>query len=666
MFDKILIANRGEIACRVMKTAKRLGLKTVAVFSEADRKSLHVEMADEAVHIGPAPANESYLNMKAIVDACEQTDAQAVHPGYGFLSEDTQFAELLSRNDIVFIGPNAAAIKAMGDKITSKKIARNAGVSVIPGFEDVIESPDHAVELARRIGYPVMLKPTAAGGGKGMRLAYDDQQCREGFVRSASEALTYFGDDRVFVEKFIERPRHIEIQVLADGNGNVVHLGERECSLQRRHQKVIEEAPSPFLTAESRAEIANQAVTLAKAVNYVSAGTVEFVVDPDQNFYFLEMNTRLQVEHPITEYVTGIDLVECMIRIAANESLPFSQSEITAFGWAVEARIYAEDASRNFLPSTGRLIRCRAPEESKYVRVDTGVYEGGEVSIYYDPMIAKLIVHGESRIQAYDRLQLALSEYFISGVTNNIPFLQNLIRRKAVRSGQINTGYIEKKYPNGYDHETAGNNRIQIPVMIALIMHYSIERQAASLGGQLNARNWTVSTNWAVVRDSDRYDLSIRQRPNGHQVTWVDGEIFFIKHEWKPGQTRFYFRLNEKQLCVQVRRNGVNYRIDHFGHRSEFRVLTPLAADYNQHMLVKQTSQASPFLKSPMPGLLVELNVTEQQKVKTGETIAVVEAMKMQNALTAERSATVKSICAEVGDSLAKDQPIIEFESIRE
>ncbi len=662
MFEKILIANRGEIACRVIKTAKLLGIKSVAVYSEADRKSLHVTMADEAICIGPAAASESYLNMQAIVDACQSSGAQAVHPGYGFLSEDTQFAELLSRENIVFIGPNASAIKAMGDKITSKKIARNAGVSVIPGYEDVIQSPDHAVELARRIGYPVMLKPTAAGGGKGMRLAYNDQQCREGFVRSASEALTYFGDDRVFVEKFIEKPRHIEIQVLADQHGNVVHLGERECSLQRRHQKVIEEAPSPFLTKETRFDIASQAVALAKAVNYVSAGTVEFVVDPDQNFYFLEMNTRLQVEHPVTEFVTGIDLVECMLQIAANEPLPFSQSDITTSGWAVEARVYAEDAARNFLPSTGRLIRCRAPQESKNVRVDTGVFEGGEVSIYYDPMIAKLIVHDESRAKAYKLLQYALSEYVISGVTNNLPFLQNLIRRKAVRSGQINTGYIEKKYPNGYDHETAKNSRIQIPVMIALIMHYCTERQAVSLGGQFNSRNWTASTNWVVVKEKDQYELSIQQRPNGHQVTWVDGEIFFIKHDWKPGQKRFYFRVNDKRLCVQVARNGINYQIDHIGYRSVFKVLTPIAANYNQHMMVRQTSQVSPFLKSPMPGLLVELNVTAQQKVKTGETVAVVEAMKMQNALTAERDAIVKAICADVGDSLAKDQPILEFE----
>ncbi len=664
MFEKILIANRGEIACRVMKTARKLGIKTVAVFSEADRKSLHVQMADEAVNIGPAPAAQSYLNGEAILSACQRTGAQAVHPGYGFLSEDTRFAELLSQNDVVFIGPNSTAIQLMGDKITSKKIARDSGVNVIPGYDDVIESSDHAVELAQKIGYPIMLKPTAAGGGKGMRLAYDDQQCRDGFVRSTSEALKYFGDDRVFVEKFIENPKHIEIQVLADQHGNVVHLGERECSLQRRHQKVIEEAPSPFLNDETRAQIAKQAVSLAKAVNYVSAGTVEFVVDPEQNFYFLEMNTRLQVEHPVTEFVTGIDLVDCMIRVAANEPLSFTQADISASGWAVEARVYAEDPARNFLPSSGRLVRCQSPEESQQVRVDTGVYEGSEVSIYYDPMIAKLIVHGTTRPEAYDRLQYALSEYLISGVTSNLPFLQNLIQRKEVRTGEINTGYIEHVYPNGYDFESAKSDRVHIPVMTAMIMHYTSELQSAELGGQLNTRNWSTSTKWVVVENNDQYDIAIRLCPNGHLLTWLDGESFEITHNWKPGQKLFQFRLKNQDYCAQVVRFGINYQIDYLGYRSVCKVLTPVAADYNQHMQVKQTSRASPYLRSPMPGLLVELNVKEQQQVKAGETIAVVEAMKMQNTLAAERDCIVKSIFANIGDSLAKDQRIIEFEQV--
>ena len=662
MFNKILIANRGEIACRVMKSARRLGISTVAIYSEADKNSLHVNLADEAVCVGPAPAIQSYLNKQAILDACRETQAEAVHPGYGFLSEDTNFAELLHQNDIVFIGPNAAAIQAMGDKITSKKIARNAGVNVIPGFEDVIQSPDHAVELARKIGYPVMLKPTSAGGGKGMRLAYDDQQCREGFVRSASEALTHFGDDRVFVEKFIESPRHIEIQILADQHGKVLHLGERECSLQRRHQKVIEEAPSPFLDDKTRVEIAQQAVALARAVDYVSAGTVEFVVDPKQNFYFLEMNTRLQVEHPVTEYVTGVDLVENMIKVAANQPLELTQADIATNGWAVEARIYAEDPSRNFLPSTGRLVRCRTPQETKYVRVDTGVYEGGEVSIYYDPMIAKLIVHAATRQRAYQRLQYALSEYVIAGVTNNISFLQNLSQLKSVRAGNIDTGMIERKYPKGYIAKDGKNLRFRLASMTAVIMHYTKERRAASLGGQLNPQNWTASTSWVVINQREQYEVSIREQSRGHQLTWQNDEIYFIQHSWKLGQRRFYFQLNDEKYCFQVEQAGISYQIDYFGHQSELKVMTPIAAQYNEHMPLKQASQTSPYLKSPMPGLLVELNVIANQLVKTGEKVAVVEAMKMQNALVAERDARIKTICAKVGDSLAKDQPIIEYE----
>ena len=667
MFNKILIANRGEIVCRVIRTAKRMGIDTVAVYSDADARSLHVRLADEAIRIGPAPAAESYLNVDAIISACKQTGAQAVHPGYGFLSEDTDFGKRLADEGIDFIGPGPAAIEAMGDKITSKKIARDAGVSVIPGFDDVIENPDHAVELANKIGYPVMLKPTSAGGGKGMRLAYDDETCREGFVRSTSEAMTHFGDDRVFVEKFIESPRHIEIQVLADSHGNIIHLGERECSLQRRHQKVIEEAPSPFLVPEIRVEIANQAITLVRAVGYISAGTVEFVVDTEQNFYFLEMNTRLQVEHPVTEFVTGIDLVEWMIRIAANDKLTITQNDVTTTGWAVESRIYAEDPARNFLPSTGRLIRCQPPAETDQIRVDTGVYEGGEVSIHYDPMIAKLITYGKSRDQAFASMAAALDEYRISGVTSNIPFLQTLVRHPAILQGDMNTGFIEQSYPEGYDCESVtGSEHTELAAMIAVIVHYLTDLQSASLGGQLNERNWTPATHWVVVDSDSAYDLMIETIDDGHKLTWHDERYFLIRHTWKPGQYLFRGSMNYEKFCVQISRTGLAYRIEAFGQRFVLNVFTPQAAEYNHYMLEKKLSGVSPFLKSPMPGLLVQIYVKEGQEVKNGEAVAVVEAMKMENILRSKRDGIILRILAGTGDSLAADQPILEFEQASE
>ena len=661
MFKKILIANRGEIACRVMRTAKRMGIGTVAVYSDADRNALHVETADEAFRIGPAAAAESYLNIGAIIDACKTSGAEAVHPGYGFLSEDRNFARRLDEANIVFIGPGSDAIEAMSDKIQSKKIARQAGVNTIPGFDDVIQNPDHAAELARKIGYPVMLKPTSAGGGKGMRLAYSDDECREGFVRSQSEAKTHFGDDRVFVEKFIESPRHIEVQVIADQHGNVLHLGERECSLQRRHQKVIEEAPSPFLNDNTRQEITGQAVALAKAVDYVSAGTVEFVVDAAQNFYFLEMNTRLQVEHPVTEFVTGIDLVECMIRVAAGDKLDFDQSDIKATGWSVESRIYAEDPARNFLPSTGRLIRCQPPRESISVRIDTGVEEGRDVSVYYDPMIAKLIVHAGTRDDAFALMADSLDEYQIKGVTSNLPFLQRLVRDESVLKAEMNTRSIEQQFPDGYDCESYDDDSIKIAAMIATIVHYCDELRSATLGGQLNTRNWTAATNWVVAAKDQTFDLTIEQTDSGHRLTDGDGESCEFHHNWAPMQNHFRYTLNGHDYCVQVERQGIAYQIDHFGCRSLLRVLTPAAATYNQHMLEKQTSQTSPYLKSPMPGLLVQIAVESGQTVKTGEPVAVVEAMKMENTLRAERDGVVVNILAQVGDSLASDQPIVEF-----
>ncbi len=665
MFKKLLIANRGEIACRIIRTAKHMGIATVAVYSDADSNALHVQCADEAQRIGSALAADSYLNTAAIIQACKKTNADAVHPGYGFLSEDTEFGGQLAKTGIEFIGPGADAIEAMGDKITSKKIARDAGVNVIPGFDDVIENPQHAVQLAQQIGYPVMLKPTSAGGGKGMRLAYNDEQCKEGFVRSQSEAKTHFGDDRVFVEKYIEQPRHIEVQVLCDKHGHAIHLGERECSLQRRHQKVIEEAPSPFLNDKTRNKITEQAVALARAVNYVSAGTVEFVVDASQDFYFLEMNTRLQVEHPVTEFVTGVDLVEWMIRIAANDELTVRQSDICAAGWSVESRIYAEDPSRNFLPSTGRLTRYRPPQQTPSVRVDSGVTEGGKVSMYYDPMIAKLIVHGESRNDAFAKMASALDQFQICGVRSNLPFLQTLVRHDTVLNGQMNTTFIGEEFPDGYDHETASSEQTELAAAIVTIAHYISEIRSATIGGQLNTRNWTAITRWVAITDNNSFAIQILKTKNGHKAITESGKNFSIEHSWNPGQRLFCFKLDGTDYSVQIERKAMAYQIDYFGCRGTFRILTPTAAQYNRYMLTKKSDVSSDFLKSPMPGLLVEVHVESGQQVRTGDTVAIIEAMKMENILRCERDGKIAKVLVNKGESVAADQPMIEFEQER-
>ncbi len=663
VFSKILIANRGEIACRVIRTARKMGIQTVAVYSDADAGALHVTAADEAVRIGPAAAAQSYLSVEAIISACRETGAEAVHPGYGFLSEDTKFCQALTDANIAFIGPGAEAITLMGDKITSKKLARDAGVNVIPGYDDVIRDGSHAIELAQKIGYPVMLKPTAAGGGKGMRLAYDDEQCAEGFERSRSEAKTHFGDDRVFVEKFIEDPRHIEIQVLADTHGHCIHLGERECSLQRRHQKVIEEAPSPFLDSSTRKRIADQAVLLAKAVDYVSAGTVEFVVDRNQDFYFLEMNTRLQVEHPVTEMTTGLDLVEWMIRIAAGEMLSLSQADIQVNGWSVESRIYAEDAARNFLPSTGRLTRYAPPESTDNIRVDTGVYEGAEISIHYDPIIAKLITFGETRKSAFEHMAYALANYQISGVTSNIPFLQSLAQNPAVLDGQMTTLFIEREYPEGYDWETAPRPEkvLEHTVLAAAILHCSYEERASTIEGQMRKRPWPVATDWMALIDSEQHQVSIERVACGHSIQ-IGDTTHVVNHSWHPGKRIFEATISDDSIIMQVKRLGIVYQIDYCGYRSLVKVFTPQAAKFNEHMIEQESMANSPLMTSPMPGLLVELHITEGQSVKSGETVAVVEAMKMQNVLRAQRDGVVVKVLASAGDSLAADQPILEFE----
>ena len=661
MFNKILIANRGEIACRVIKTARKMGIHTVAVYSEADRDALHVSLADEAVCIGPAASSQSYLVIEKILLACRDTGSDAVHPGYGFLSENAGFAQRLAEADIAFIGPNLHAIQSMGDKITSKKLAQEAGVNTIPGHADIIEDAETAVTIARGIGYPVMLKASAGGGGKGMRIARTDDECREGFLRATNEARSSFGDDRVFLEKYIEEPRHIEIQVLADKHGNVVYLGERECSLQRRHQKVIEEAPSPFLDAETRSAMGEQAVALARAVNYESAGTVEFIVDANRNFYFLEMNTRLQVEHPVTEFVTGLDLVELMIRVAAGERLPMSQRDVKLNGWAIEARVYAEDPCRGFLPSVGRLVRYLPPVASDAVRVDTGVYEGGEVSMHYDPMIAKLITHGVTRERAIDYMREALNEFYIRGVSHNIGFLAALIEHTRFREGRITTNMIAEEYPDGFHPEDMIHDDPGLLIVVAASIHRQYMDRAAGISGQLPGYERKVSDHWVVVMNNDRHLVEIRPVDGGHDVLYGD-ECYQVRSNWQFGQPLFDGTVNGEDICLQVERRNMHYRLFHWGSQVDLMVLTARAAELLASMPVKQPPDTSQFVLSPMPGMLKQIMVDVGQDVRAGQDLAVVEAMKMENVLRAERDGTVEMVMANVGDTLAVDQPILKFE----
>ena len=661
MFNKILIANRGEIACRVIRTARRMGIATVAVYSDADRHALHVRMADEAVRIGPAPSAQSYLVGEAIIEACRKTGAQAVHPGYGFLSENTAFAEALDKAGIAFIGPKAHAITSMGDKITSKKIAEKAGVSTVPGYTGVIDDAEHAVKIARDIGYPVMLKASAGGGGKGMRVVRDDDECRDGFTRATNEAISSFGDGRVFAEKFIEEPRHIEIQVLADGHGNIIHLGERECSIQRRHQKVIEEAPSPFLDEQTRQAMGGQAVALARAVDYQSAGTVEFIVDRERNFYFLEMNTRLQVEHPVTELVTGLDLVELMIRVAAGEPLGISQDQVRLSGWALEARVYAEDPFRNFMPSIGRLAKCRPPEASEHVRIDTGIVEGSEVSMFYDPMIAKLITGGDTREQAIDRMADALDAYYIRGVSHNISFLNALISHPRFREGRLSTNFIADEYPDGFHPADVPREDPALAAVVAASVHRRLMDRAAQLSGQLPAHRKTVRPEWVVLLQGEPEPVSVAAVGGGFEVE-CRGQTYRVRTQWQPGDPLFVAEINGRPVCVQIDRRGVSYRLFHRGAETDALVVSAQAAELSQHMLVKKPPDLSKFLLSPMPGLLVRLAVDQGQEVKAGEELAGVEAMKMENSLRATNDGVVAKVLARQGESLVVDQPILEFE----
>ena len=657
---KILVANRGEIACRVFSTAKRMGIATVAVYSDADADALHVQMADEAVCIGPAASAQSYLVIDKIIQACKDTGADAVHPGYGFLSENSQFRDALDDAGIIFIGPGKKAIESMGDKITSKLIAEKAGVSCIPGYTDVVRDADHAVEISNGIGYPVMLKASAGGGGKGMRVAWDKADCRDGFERATNEARSSFGDTRIFIEKYIQQPRHIEIQIMADGRGNVIYLGERECSIQRRHQKVIEEAPSPFLNEATRQKMGEQSCALARAVDYQSAGTVEFIADADMNFYFLEMNTRLQVEHPVTELVTGQDLVEMMIRVAAGEKLALAQHDVSLTGWAMESRVYAEDPFRNFMPSIGRLSGYREPQ-GEGVRVDSGVYEGGEVSMHYDPMISKLITYGDDRGQAIDRMVDALDAYYIRGVNHNISFLNALMVHPRFVAGELTTNFIAEEFADGFNADLVPQNNPHIAVVVAAAVHQEYRERSSQISGQSEGHEYQVPDNWVVITGAEETPVSMTLTLSGFLVS-IGNEDYSVVTDWALGEPLFEAEINGQQVTVQVERSGSGYRLFYRGAEINALVLSPKAAELNKLMLEKAPVDLSRFLLSPMPGLLVKLAVKEGDQVKAGEELAVVEAMKMENSLRAINNGIVAKISAEAGDSLMVDQAILEFE----
>ena len=670
MFKRILIANRGEIACRVIKTARRMGIETIAVYSEADRDALHVEMADAAVLIGPPAAAESYLLIDKIVDACRKTGAQAVHPGYGFLSEREAFPRALQKAGIVFIGPNAGAIAAMGDKIESKKAAAKAKVSTVPGHLGVIDSEKQAMKIADEIGYPVMIKASAGGGGKGMRIAHSKSEVAEGFIRAKAEAKSSFGDDRVFIEKFIVNPRHIEIQVLGDKHGNVIHLGERECSIQRRNQKVIEEAPSPLLDETTRRKMGEQAVALAKAVHYDSAGTVEFVAGQDKSFYFLEMNTRLQVEHPVTELVTGIDLVEQMIRVAAGEKLALAQKDISLSGWAVESRVYAEDPFRNFLPSVGRLVKYRPPAEANQngitVRNDTGVQEGGEISIFYDPMIAKLVTHAPSRAAAIEAQSTALDAFYVDGIRHNIPFLSALMHHPRWREGKLSTGFIAEEFPTGFAaRRPQGEVARRLAAVGAAIDHVLGERKR-QISGQMSGRLVQRERRRAVWLEREEIALDVAREADAIAVRFIDaegvpGRPHRLVSSWAPGEPVWQGTIDGQIVAVQARPVPNGIRLAHQGVEVPVYVFTEAEAASARLMPVTTAADTGKKLLCPMPGLVVSIAVSEGQEVKAGETLAVVEAMKMQNVLRAERDGTVKKIHAAAGATLAVDALILEF-----
>ncbi|MBE9637830.1 acetyl-CoA carboxylase biotin carboxylase subunit [Salipiger mangrovisoli] len=666
MFDKILIANRGEIACRVIKTARKMGIKTVAVYSDADKHALHVEMADEAVHIGPPPANQSYIVIDKIMQAIRDTGAQAVHPGYGFLSENPKFAEALEAAGVAFIGPPKGAIEAMGDKITSKKIAQEAGVSTVPGYMGLIEDADEAVKISGEIGYPVMIKASAGGGGKGMRIAWNDEEAREGFQSSKNEAASSFGDDRIFIEKFVTQPRHIEIQVLCDAHGGGIYLNERECSIQRRNQKVVEEAPSPFLDPETRKAMGDQAVALAKAVGYTSAGTVEFIVDGQKNFYFLEMNTRLQVEHPVTELITGVDLVEQMIRIANGEPLSITQDEVQINGWAIENRLYAEDPYRGFLPSIGRLTRYRPPAEGALhggiVRNDTGVYEGGEISMYYDPMIAKLCTWAPTREEAIEVMRNALDSFEVEGIGHNLPFLAAVMDHERFISGNITTAFIAEEYPDGFEGVTLAEPALRDVAAACAAMNRVAEIRRTRISGTLDNHERQVGDHWNVTLQGESFDVVLAADKQGTTVTFADGSEIRVAGDWTPGSALAHMQVNGAPLVLKVGKISGGFRIRTRGADLKVNVRTPRQAELARLMPEKLPPDTSKLLLCPMPGLIVKVNVAAGDEVQEGQALCTVEAMKMENILRAERRGKVAKINAGPGDSLAVDDVIMEFE----
>ncbi|MEY2947571.1 MAG: Acetyl-/propionyl-coenzyme carboxylase alpha chain [Pseudomonadota bacterium] len=683
MFTKILIANRGEIACRVIATAKKMGIATVAVYSEADKEARHVMLADEAVLLGPAPSRESYLVADKIIAAAKTTGAQAIHPGYGFLSENEAFAKRCEDEGIAFIGPRHFSIAAMGDKIASKKLANEAKVNTIPGYNDAIETAEAAVDIAKGIGYPVMIKASAGGGGKGLRVAFNDKEAFEGFTSCRNEARNSFGDDRVFIEKFVEEPRHIEIQVLGDSHGNVIYLNERECSIQRRHQKVIEEAPSPFISDATRKAMGEQAVALAKAVKYQSAGTVEFVVGKDQSFYFLEMNTRLQVEHPVTEAITGIDLVEMMIRVANGEKLPITQADVKRNGWAIECRINAEDPFRNFLPSTGRLVRFQTPVQTMFqsntqdllgVRVDTGVQDGGEIPMFYDSMIAKLIVHGTDRNDAIAKMREALNSFIIRGISSNIPFQAALLAHPKFVAGDFNTGFIAENYAHGFRAEDVPHDDPDFLVALAAFVRRKSRERAANISGQLPGYDVQIGHDYSVIvlgaKGDNRYigvHVDEFRGQSGKAIIKVGENHYIIESHSRLNDVRISGTVNGKPFTAQVERgtnkNPLALQIQHNGTRIEALVVSPRMAELHQMMPFKTPPDMSRFVLSPMPGLLVNVAVTPGQKVQAGERVAVIEAMKMENILFAAHDGVVKKVMASQGESLSVDQVIVEFEA---
>ncbi len=666
MFSKILIANRGEIACRVIKTARKMGIKTVAIYSDADRNALHVAMADEAVHIGPPPANQSYIVIDKVMQAIRQSGAEAVHPGYGFLSENSKFAEALDAEGVAFVGPPVGAIEKMGDKITSKKIAQEAGVSTVPGYMGLIEDAEEAVRISQEIGYPVMIKASAGGGGKGMRIAWNDTEAREGFQSSKNEAANSFGDDRIFIEKFVTQPRHIEIQVLADSHGNCIYLGERECSIQRRNQKVVEEAPSPFLDPGTRKAMGDQACALAKAVGYISAGTVEFIVDGEKNFYFLEMNTRLQVEHPVTELITGVDLVEQMIRVAHGEKLSIRQSDVKLNGWAIESRLYAEDPYRNFLPSIGRLSTYRPPAESSaetsVVRNDTGVFEGGEISMYYDPMIAKLCTWAPDRLGAIEHMRLALDRFEVEGIGHNLPFLSAVMDHPKFVKGDMTTAFIAEEYPDGFEGVILDEAALKSIAASCAAMNRVAEIRRTKVSGRLDNHERKVGNEWVVTLQGTSFRVKIDADPKGSDVVFEDGLSLRVSGDWTPGKTLADMTVNGETLVMKIGKISGGFRVRSRGADLKVHVRTPRQAELAGWMIEKLPPDTSRLLLCPMPGMIVKVDVAEGEEVQEGQALCTVEAMKMENILRAEKKCTISKINVSAGESLSVDDVIMEFE----